>query len=825
MNRNLLNKATASSTTSKKKTLKGTFHGSAGGSFFQKKKVVFSNVKHSGNKKNISLSKSGSDDSVYSNVESLSGEDEDISMSKTNSGSLLGSAATILKAKIIRSIFTSEKSIEIAASLARKKEINVNSNLKKQGVHSNWAVVIKEIPMDMPKEMIIAVLAKFGKIKSIKIQLIGLWQKAVVEFAELGQAKHLAAKWSFLIGKDSVALLFTLPVGTTAHDLGTLLEGIGGKTCIINRSLDSGNRICCVVVGFESKNAMESAYHTEPIFNGVKLSWARLDLVCCEKCGLFGHSALECDAPSLSIAKSLKIVKRVTSKDCYLQLVKLYAKKSVPISRPAAFDGKSWTQVVSLTSPFGNLYFNSSARSDSSPPGFSGFKRNTPVVQSKSSINDHLASLECSLELLADQVSDIMRRFNGVELVLLVLITQVVLPATPVPTLVSQDTDMVLNVLWPFFPLSFSVLEDKVADLGLSSSKVLTSKVGGLESKIMALEIFIGSILEKFFDALFASMSELIWRVATCNIRGIKNLAKQENIVHWHKDSRNMISIVTETKLRSDIRSWIMNKFDGLQVFTSGLDVGFHGAEVAIIMNNFLAWHVSKVDEIPGHLISVCLLFKNKLSVMILGLYTGVFISTQFSQAADINSMVSKVVNSSFFVVLGGDFNENGSSKSANNVQWLSFKNCSSAKFLARLDMFEEARVNGNLNTMWKLLEKTIVQTADTVWLVVNAVEASKVNSMIWNSVSSMELIKHLSVIKKRYCKSKYYESKIAEDTAIKKTIDYCMENFCFDKEKMIKSILERLFCKVVLDHLIVDNELVVEPNKVKLKIDKIMEE
>ncbi|KAG9297557.1 hypothetical protein G9A89_007632 [Geosiphon pyriformis] len=41
----------------------------------------------------------------------------------------------------------------------------------------------------------------------------------------------------------------------------------------------------------------------------------------------------------------------------------------------------------------------------------------------------------------------------------------------------------------------------------------------------------------------------------------------------------------------------------------------------------------------------------------------------------------------------------------------------------------------------------------------------------------------------------------------------------------MIKSILKHPFCKVVLDYLVVDNELVIEPNKVKLKVDKIMED
>ncbi|KAG9285325.1 hypothetical protein G9A89_010800 [Geosiphon pyriformis] len=67
--------------------------------------------------------------------------------------------------------------MEIATSLAREKGININSNLKRQRVNSDQAVVIKEILMDTPKKMIITALAEFSEIKLIKIQLIGMWQK------------------------------------------------------------------------------------------------------------------------------------------------------------------------------------------------------------------------------------------------------------------------------------------------------------------------------------------------------------------------------------------------------------------------------------------------------------------------------------------------------------------------------------------------------------------------------------------------------------------------------------------------------------------------
>ncbi|KAG9284466.1 hypothetical protein G9A89_014070 [Geosiphon pyriformis] len=155
---------------------------------------------------------------------------------------------------------------------------------------------------------------------------------------------------------------------------------------------------------------------------------------------------------------------------------------------------------------------------------------------------------------------------------------------------------------------------------------------------------------------------------------------------------------------------------------------------------------------------------------------------------------------------------------------------------LVRLNMFEKVKINGDLNTIWKMLEETIIQTADTnsgnllnfnhfikVWLVINVVEASKIDGMVLNSVSLMELIKHLLVIRKEYHKSKYCEFKVAENTTIRKAIDHHMENFCSNKEKIIKSILECPFHKIVLDYLVVNNELVIMPNEVKLKTCQYM--
>ncbi|KAG9299108.1 hypothetical protein G9A89_020421 [Geosiphon pyriformis] len=89
--------------------------------------------------------------------------------------SAVESKLAMAKTQVIRKLFSKiNESMEKAVLLARENNIIVNSNLKRQRIHSDQAIVIKEIPIDMPKEMIVAAVSEFGEIKSIKIQLIGL---------------------------------------------------------------------------------------------------------------------------------------------------------------------------------------------------------------------------------------------------------------------------------------------------------------------------------------------------------------------------------------------------------------------------------------------------------------------------------------------------------------------------------------------------------------------------------------------------------------------------------------------------------------------------
>ncbi|KAG9299624.1 hypothetical protein G9A89_020795 [Geosiphon pyriformis] len=424
-----------------------------------------------------------------------------------------------------------------------------------------------------------------------------------------------------------------------------------------------------------------------------------------------------------------------------------------------------------------------------------------------------------------------------------------------------------------------------------------------------------------------------------CNVRGMNNPTKQEDIFCWHKESGSLTSIVTETKLCSSSQPWIMKRFEGVQVFTSGLDVGFCGANMAIFVNNSLARYVSKVEKVKGRVLSICLLFKNKLSVSVIGFYACASGGDHFAQTSIINAFIANIVNKSSFVVLGEDFNKDNSVKGvslrkclglglvnvfsghflakiptwsnsrsvskvldyilisnslisavvdcdissvseffntdhlavsmsiglgglldahlnsihkhvnkdcwkfkikdADEKKWACFKELSECAFLGSLDRFKMAEDGGNLDRMWEVLAEAMTASAkenfsrhwysefdcaknrlsskfsrlellvakllkvlkldDTLgfncladtWFKVDPSEASKVLGMVGDGVSSAGLISHLLKI----C---YYD-----------TIDKCMKKFDIDK--------------VVLDHLVVGNSLILEPNEVKLKVDDIM--
>ncbi|KAG9295877.1 hypothetical protein G9A89_006616 [Geosiphon pyriformis] len=317
-----------------------------------------------------------------------------------------GGASTPSKfSGIIRATFTSEEAMMTAANLANDRGVVVNTDLKRSAVH--------------------AAVTEFGIIKLIKMQLVGLWQKAIIELENQDQADFLASKWSIFIGKDAIrvakadidkqlwdardkfrALLYTLPMGTTAHDLWDFIGSIGEKTCFINRNPISYSRARCATVCFSSEVELGNAMATTPVIKSFGLHWSCLSLASCAVCEKFGHTSLGCrTVKGAEIAGDRKALFSVQDQ---FRLAKIYARRSAPISRPLAFGGKTWALVVSAPSA----------------PSLSGGKASSgsivdgkPTPSVAKDLEKRLVSIEDSLVSLAKQIDGLAKRLDLLVLV------------------------------------------------------------------------------------------------------------------------------------------------------------------------------------------------------------------------------------------------------------------------------------------------------------------------------------------------------------------------------------------------------------------------
>ncbi|KAG9307039.1 hypothetical protein G9A89_003090 [Geosiphon pyriformis] len=503
-----------------------------------------------------------------------------------------GGASALSKfSGIICASFTSEASLVQAMEKTRAADILVNTNLKKSASHSDQAVVVKKIPVGTSAKAVCAALSEFGIIKSIKMQLVGLWQKALVEFEQLDQADLVAVEWSILIEKDVICiaradldkvlwdkrdhhrmLLYTLPMKTNAHDIWNF------KTCVINRHLVTYAQVRCAVVCFNFAESLDAVMGTTPVFRDSNLRWSSLVSVRCAKCEKLGHTSLSC-AESGKVFSGDSFHKVLSDSD-KSRLAAIYAKCSVLVAHPIFFGGLSWVKVAS-----GFSFPPLSDRVVSENVGSSLEMK--PSLTAAVEINDRFAALECSLTSLTECVNMLAKRLT-----------------TP-----NQRADIVIS-----------------KSLGVATSS----------KTVMEAVIFDNSVIGKMEDTL-----------------------------------RNLAIMVMGLLAKIDNADMIKDKFEGVRIFTSGLEEGYVGAGVAIVMCGSLACHVSKVEKVLGRVVSVHLLFKNKLLVTFLDLYAGVLAKMRFAQAFGINSLIFKAVNTSSFVMLCGDFNENEAKKCA------SFKKCS----------------------------------------------------------------------------------------------------------------------------------------------------
>ncbi|KAG9299726.1 hypothetical protein G9A89_013086 [Geosiphon pyriformis] len=158
-----------------------------------------------------------------------------------------------------------------------------------------------------------------------------------------------------------------------------------------------------------------------------------------------------------------------------------------------SFAGKTWAQVAggSLFCVFSSGFSSASAHSGSVPSSL------ISDLLIMSQLDICLATLERSLEILVDQVSGILKKLSFVDLVLLASLSDGASLVVSVPAALVVSSDMVLDDGSTLSVFPSSGAGESAAVLSSSGSRVLTSKVGGLESKMSVLEASIGAVLAR----------------------------------------------------------------------------------------------------------------------------------------------------------------------------------------------------------------------------------------------------------------------------------------------------------------------------------------
>ncbi|KAG9301986.1 hypothetical protein G9A89_021030 [Geosiphon pyriformis] len=269
----------------------------------------------------------------------------------------------------------------------------------------------------------------------------------------------------------------------------------------------------------------------------------------------------------------------------------------------------------------------------------------------------------------------------------------------------------------------------------------------------------------------------LVWKIAICNAQNMNNPTKQEDIIYWHKNIGNLILIITETKLK---------------------DSGYLGSGIAIIMDSFLACYVCKVSEVPVNTIVSC----DVLDV---------------NEHFDTNYQVVYVS-----VGLGGLLNMqlNSLHNQVNKDHWkFNFKYADKAKFhkLEILVLRIVKSLHGSVDSMFKFLMSCLTS--------LDFDKALSIQTLLNSGMDLDYVCSALFNVHKSYYASKFAKSIQAKELRIKSAVNKYMENFAVNKSHTIRSILEHPFQKVVLDHLVVEDKLILKPNLVKTKIDKIMKD
>ncbi|KAG9286679.1 hypothetical protein G9A89_012229, partial [Geosiphon pyriformis] len=307
-------------------------------------------------------------------------------------------------------------------------------------------------------------------------------------------------------------LLYTLPIRTNVHNIWDFVKSVSKKTCVIDCHSVIYARIKCAVVCFNSAESLDAVIGTTLVLRGTNLCWSSLISTKCAKCGKLGHILLNCTENGKISFNSLLC--RVLSDADKSRLAAIYAKQSALVARPVFFGGLFWAKVAggfSFLPLFGQVV--------SLNIGFSLEMK--PFLLVAMEINDRFAILEHSFASLTKHVDMLAKKLKAPEPMVSQLSLKYQLLVTPLSQ--NQEMNIVMSKSLGVVIGSKTVVEVVIFDF---------SVIEKIEDTLKNLVIMIMSLLAKMNNAGL--------KFATCNVQGLNISVKQEDIVCWHKEFRNM---------------------------------------------------------------------------------------------------------------------------------------------------------------------------------------------------------------------------------------------------------------------------------------------
>jgi len=179
-------------------------------------------------------------------------------------------------------------------------------------------------------------------------------------------------------------------------------------------------------------------------------------------------------------------------------------------------------------------------------------------------------------------------------------------------------------------------------------------------------------------------------KIAILNVQGINKDEKFEDVIHWHLQERNDITILTETKLPTKIAEYKLKNLQKnlnniknpkkrkITAFWSHDELNPKGNGIGILLNHdMIGKHVTKHKYYKGRSIEITATFKGKRRLRIIGIYSPAGKDEENRRRK--NELVNRIhnaTNTTDWTIIGGDFNEDESAHThAKIIQTLKERN------------------------------------------------------------------------------------------------------------------------------------------------------